>query len=539
MTTGTSPAGARAWGRSVVRTEVEGHPCLVYEERRHHVAELLLDARCWAKRTHIVHGNRRISFAAVEAGAHRIAARLRAAGVAPGDRVVLLAANSPEWIVAFWGVVQLGSVPVLTNAWWSRDEVRHTMNVVEPSLVLADVRRQTLLPAGMKVLDIDSLRDAVDAGSEAEPVQPPLVSEHAPAVILFTSGTVGAPKGAVLSHRAVIANLHNLMLITRRLGRDVPADAPGKVYLVTLPLFHMGGLQTIGSQLLTGGTMVFLADRFDPAEVLRLIEAERVNTWSPVPTMVGRVIDHPDTTIRDTSSLTTINIGGAALSQELIRRTRAVFPNLRRSVGTVYGLTEAGGTLTAGTGDDLANRPGCVGRPLPVVELRIAAPDADGVGEILARSPTCMSGYWKQEDSPIDADGWLHTGDLGRLDTDGFLFLVGRWKDIIIRGGENIAAVNVELCLLQHQDVAAVAVVGLPDPDFGEVVGAAIVPRHGSAPTIDALQTFARERLAHFEVPSRWWFVHELPTNAAGKVVKRELVREWSSRTDSPASESA
>lgn len=526
---GTIAARTYRWGRSVVRTEVEGHPCLVYAERRHHVAELLAEARRWADRTHIVHGERRISFAAVEAGAHRVAARLRGLGVAPGDRVALLAANSPEWVVAFWGAVQLGSLPVLANAWWSKSEVHDAIDLVEPAMVFTDARRQALLPANTNVIEIDSLREDVDATGEAAPVQPPAASEHDPAVILFTSGTVGAPKGAILSHRAVIANLHNMLLTTRRLPSDLPDDEPGRTYLMSLPLFHLGGLTTIGSQLLTGGTMVFLSSRFDPAEVLRLIEAERVRTWGGVPTMIARVVEHPDLAIRDTSSLRTINMGGASFSAQLVQRTREAFPSVRRSVGTVYGLTEAGGALTVVTGDDLANHPGCVGRALPVVELRIEAPDAGGVGEILARSPACMSGYWRQADSPLDADGWLRTGDLGRLDADGVLFVAGRSKDIIIRGGENIAALNVETRLMEHPDVEAAAVVGLPDPDLGEVVAAVIVPRSGSALTPEALQAFAAERLARFEVPSRWCFVNELPTNAAGKVVKRQLVQGWPS----------
>jgi long-chain acyl-CoA synthetase len=222
-------------------------------------------------------------------------------------------------------------------------------------------------------------------------------------------------------------------------------------------------------------------------------------------------------------------MGGAPVTPELVARTRAAFPNARRGVGTIYGLTESGGALTAGVGDAFADRPHSVGRPLPVVELRIAEPDASGVGEILARSPTVMSGYWGAPDDPIlDAAGWLRTGDVGRIDTDGYLYVLDRTKDVIIRGGENIAGPHVEDRLLAHEAVADVAVVGLPHPDLGEEVAAAVVLQPGRQVTTEELAAHAAAGLAHFEVPSTWWIRSEpLPVNAVGKVLKRELRATW------------
>jgi acyl-CoA synthetase (AMP-forming)/AMP-acid ligase II len=245
--------------------------------------------------------------------------------------------------------------------------------------------------------------------------------------------------------------------------------------------------------------------------------------------MIGRVIDHPDLSLRDTSSLRSVTVSGTHVSPQLIDQVRQAFPTARRNAGTIYGMTEAGGTLTAATGKDLASRPGTVGRPFPVVELKIKDPDSSGKGEIVARSPTNMTGYLgSAEPSVVDAAGWLHTGDIGRIDDEGYLFIEGRIKDVIIRGGENIACPNVEAALGQHPAVADVAVIGLPDDEFGEVVAAVVVLRDGVEVRADDLEAFASESLAYFEVPSRWWLRREqLPTNATGKVVKQALREAW------------
>jgi long-chain acyl-CoA synthetase len=291
----------------------------------------------------------------------------------------------------------------------------------------------------------------------------------------------------------------------------------------------MGGVQVVLSSLLTGGTLVFLEGGFDPAEVLRLIEVEQVRVWGGVPTMISRVLDHPDLRSRNTSSLATVTIAGTYVPVALLDRVRSAFPTARRSAGTVYGMTEAGGTLTASAGADMEGHPGTVGRPLPTVEVRICDPDPDGIGEIQARSPALMTYYWPQTDETVlTPDGWLRTGDLGRIDTDGLLYVVGRSKDIVIRGGENIACANVEMALASHAAVEQVAVVGLPHPDYGEEVGAAVVLRPGAEVDEDELRRFVAERLAYFEVPSRWWLRTEaLPTNATGKIVKPVLRAAW------------
>jgi long-chain acyl-CoA synthetase len=520
------------WGSEVERSAVGGHPCLVYRHRRRAVGEFLLDARRFADREYLVQGDRRITYGEHEGAVGRIAAWLRDVGVRPGDRVLLLGANRPEWIVAFFATVSVGAVAVPGNAWWSPAEVAHAVVTTEPRLVLVDGRRRKLLPdhLGGDVFDFDELRALIDGPGPPGALElTPPVAEDDPAVILFTSGTTGAPKGATLSHRAVIANPHNLLALTRRFPADVPLDAPPAVSLLTMPLFHIGGLQTVLVTLLTGGTLLFLDGRFDAGEVLRLIEVEGVTRWGCVPTMVARVLEHPDVAARDTSSLRSITMGGSPVAPELVARARAALPQARRGVGTAYGLSESGGVLTTGTGDDYAARPHSVGRALPVVELRIHQPGAGAAGEILARSPTVMSGYWGlPEDRTVDGEGWLHTGDVGRIDEDGHLYVLDRSKDVIIRGGENLASSHVEDRLLAHPDVAQVAVIGLPHPDLGEEVAAVVVVRAGTQPSVSDLHAHAAGGLAHFEVPTAWWIRSEpLPVNSVGKVLKRELRHSW------------
>ena len=247
------------------------------------------------------------------------------------------------------------------------------------------------------------------------------------------------------------------------------------VTLTSLPLFHIGAIQLLLLPYVTGSKLVFPEGKFDAGEVLRLIESERINVWGAVPTMVERVLAHPDLASADVSSVRTVGLGGSAVSPNLLERVAAAFPNAFRGASQVYGLSEAGGVLASGAPKDLATHKGSVGRVVPVAEIRIDEPNADGIGEIVARSPAVMHGYWGQtDDSVFTDDGWLRSGDLGWVDDDGFVYVTGRLKDLIIRGGENIAPAHIESCLLQHPDVREAAVVGLPHRDLGEEVGAVV-----------------------------------------------------------------
>jgi long-chain acyl-CoA synthetase len=515
------------WGTEVVR--LDAHPqCLVYANRWRTVRGFLDDARRWGEREYLIENERRLTFNQFLDCVETLSWKLRDEhGVRAGDRVLLLGANSVDWIVAFFAVLASGATIVSGNAWWSRKELDHALSVASPVLVITDNRRAPLVPAVWPVirlpLDLPSRQcDRLEA------LDGDLFDEELPAVILFTSGTTGAPKAASLSHRSVIANQQNFLVGTRRFPSELPADHEGAITLVTVPLFHMGGIQSILAALLTGGKLVLHVGRFDAATILPLIETEKIQSWGAVPTMVSRVIDHPDLALFDTSTLRSVTVSGTHVSPQMLEQVRHAFPSVQRKARTIYGMTEAGGTLTVATGKDLISRPGTVGRPFPVVELKIKDPDASGKGEIIARSPTNMTEYLGGSESCIDPAGWLHTGDIGRIDDEGYLFIEGRIKDVIIRGGENIASPNVEAAIREHPAVAEVAVVGLPDNEFGEVVAAVVVPRDGVQVTPHDLKAFASERLAYFEVPSRWWLRREpLPATATGKVVKQALREAW------------
>ncbi|MGE4337220.1 MAG: class I adenylate-forming enzyme family protein [Pigmentiphaga sp.] len=516
----------RRWGTDIVQEVVQGHSCRVYRDRPRALCDLLIDAQRWADRTLLVQGDRRLTGKGHLAAVARVAEILRRRGVRTGDTVMLQGFNHIEWVVAFWALQCIGATAALGNAWWSESETQSALELARPRLLIRERVLESEPASACETLLFADLRDIVDAGDDvALRIDP--VAEEAIAVLIFSSGTTGQAKGAMMSHRAVIANIHNLLRMTGRLPDDLDASHPGTVNLVTMPLFHQGGMQISLMTLLTGGRIVFLRGRFDPVEVLRLMQDEKVRAWGSVPTMVSRVVMHPDFASFETSSVSSIQMGGAPIPYELRAQVKACFPASGKRVGSMYGLTETG-VVATGVSVDVEGRPGCVGRPLPAAEIRIATPNAEGVGEIRVRSASATTGYLGDASPIADADGWIASGDLGRFDDEGRLYVVGRAKDMIIRGGENVASTHVERCLRTHPAVAEAAVVPLQHADLGEEVAAAVVLRPGAAVTAEALREHALAHLARFEVPSRWWLRQEaLPTNATGKVLKRQLIDDW------------
>jgi len=300
------------------------------------------------------------------------------------------------------------------------------------------------------------------------------------------------------------------------------------VSLLSLPLFHVGGIQQLTIAMATGGRLVFCTGRFEPARVAAMLAQERVRAWAAVPSMVSRLADHVEDTTTQLPDLYTINMGGGPVPEHVKARARAAFPHALRGIGTTWGLTETGGAVTSAAGTAVAARPGTVGRPLPTCEVRVAMAGSDGSGELLVRSPSVMLRYLGDADSPIDGDRWLRTGDIGWVDDDSYVYITDRVKDIVIRGGENVAAAHVEAAIGRSPLVREVAVVGLPHHDLGEEVGAVIFPHSDQAVDIEKIQAELRESLAHFEVPSRWWIrTKPFPRNATGKVIKASLRSEW------------
>lgn len=518
----TVTTSSELWGTEVVPGEYAGHRGLVYDTAPTCIPEAIAGTSRWDHRDFVVQGERRITHGELKAALPQAAAALTGRGVQPGDRVLILSYNSPEFMLAACAAWWMGAVGVYANRWWSEHELAHAVDLTKPVLALSD---GDAVP-GVETLHLGELRALLDAPDDFKAA----VDHHPsdpddPAIVLFTSGSSGAPKGVTLSHRSVVANQHNLLRRSRRLPQQLPDDAPQQVGLVCTPLFHVGGMSNILNNLITGGRIVLTRGRFDPGEILHLIEAERVGSWGGVPTMATRVLEHPDFESFDLSSLRSFPLGGAPLTPALLERLAKRLPQLqKRGLANTWGMTETGGFMTVAGNTDLRDRPGTVGRPYPNVELGIAEPDAKGTGEVLVRAPSVMLGYVGLDDGTIDEDGWLHTGDLGHLDEDGYLYLDGRSKDIVIRGGENIACAHVEQALLGHPAVVEAAVFGIPDEDLGEELVAAVVHRAGQAVDAEELRQHCRSQLAYFEVPAQWSVGDQpLPTLAGEKVDKKTV----------------
>jgi len=521
----------------LVEKERQGRSLRVYRNRPASLRQLLLASQGHGEAVHAVRGERRMTFAEHFAAASRLAVDLARRGVRPGDRVAILLDNRPEWLVGFWAATASGAVAVALNTWWSGDELQWGVSTAEPRVLLAERRllqRLGAVPDGVQVVTLED--DWPDDTGPVPDLPGPEPSEDDPALLFYSSGTSGVPKGVVLDHLAVVTNVQNAMFhgLTSMLRRgETPGGGGQNVSLVTVPLFHSSGLHgsaVVG--LATGTRLVFLESRFDPVEVMRVIEAERVTTWGSVPTMVQRVVDHPDVGRFDLSSVRQAGMGAAPAPVDLASKMTVVFPNAARSVSNGWGLSEATAIVTVGSGREWLDRPTAVGRPVPTndVEARDQSNRRLGtneVGELCVRGPIVMRGYWRDPDATaevLDEDGWLHTGDLGYVDDDGYVHITGRTKDVVIRGGENVYPVEVERRLALHPAVVDVAVVGVPDPDLGEVVKAVVQHEPGGAPEPAELAAWVAEGLARFKVPTIWELRTEpLPRNAGGKVLKQQL----------------
>lgn len=508
------------WGKEIATETVGGIPFRMYIDRPRRVERVLDFASRWGTRPHIIHGDRVVTFEDLHRGAVAKARQLTDLNIRRGDRVFILGWNSPEWVLNFWACLLVGAVPVLANAWWSETEIGNGLAALQPAMTLADDRCAARVPAGARRgpwgIDMTWWQQG-DAVTDDDGAR----GEEETALIIFTSGTSGQPKAVVLSHRALLARLQMTLHITRKLPHQID-ETVRDVTLITGPLFHVGGMQTLMRSVVVGDTLVLSEGRYDPAEVLASIERNKVNRWNVVPTMVTRLLDHPDVSRRDLSSLKSISIGGAPVHAELMQRIRTQLPSVSPRIPTGYGLTENGGQATAAAGSEVMEELGSTGKPLPCVELHFLSHPGLPDGEILLRSPTQMSGFFGLDESPIDAQGWLHTGDLGRLDDKGNLWITGRCKDMIIRGGENIAPAAIERALLNIPGVTEAAVFGMPHRDLGEEVMAVVVTDTDLTP--QQLQVQLRGQIASFAVPSRWRIQREpLPTNDTGKVDKKAI----------------
>ncbi|HEY7133443.1 MAG TPA: class I adenylate-forming enzyme family protein [Acidimicrobiia bacterium] len=513
--------------------DVLGEPMEVFVNRARSLRVLLERSARHGDAEYIVSGDRRVTYAQHLRAVASVAAALRERfGIGSGERVAILAANCPEWIVAFWATVSLGAVAVGMNGWWAGDEIRYGLADAEPKLLIADRRRLERLDGdpGVPVVEIDSEFDALWHHDPDAALPDVAIDEDDPALILYTSGTTGRPKGAVHSHRNVIAlvDVNTYNGARRAAASSGTRPVRGRAYL-TNPLFHVSGLHNGAIALLAqGATTVWHVGRFDPAVAMATMERERATSWSIVATTAWRVVNHPDAGRYDLSSLMHVGGGASPISGALQQRIREVFPNVAQRLGIGYGLTECTSLATIAGGGDLLANPDTVGRPVPMTELEIR--DADGrvlaegeEGEIHVRSPLVMLGYWRNPaatDAVILSGRWLRTGDIGSI-RDGQLFLAARRTDLILRGGENVYPAEIENCLEAHPGVRECAVLGVPHDELGQEVAAIVVPAPGASVTGTELAEHVGRHLAAFKVPSRWTVRDEpLPRNATGKLLR-------------------
>ena len=454
-----------------------------------------------------------------------------------GDRVAILAANTPEWIQSFWAITSLGAIAVAMNGWWTEDEIRHGLKLTTPKLLIADTKRAERITGdpGVPLVvfeeDFTELRDHAP-GAEL-PVTP--IDEDDAATILFTSGTTGRPKGAIITHRNFNAYLTCAFILGARDAFRFPADPddppkPTMLSLAASPLFHISGLHSCCVTAVASGMgHVWTTGRFDPEKVLQLTETYKITRLSGVTTQVWRIIEHPKFHEYDTSSVTAIGGGGSVWSPELLRACREALPHAERPVGVGYGLTECSGLATSASDDVLREHPESVGAAIPTCDLAIHDDDdnplPDGeIGNVMLRGPMVTPGYWDNPEATADTirpGGWLRTGDFGRIE-NGLLFLASRRTDLIIRGGENIYPVEIENRLDEHPAVREIVVLGVDHRELGQEVKAYVVPFDDAVVTTDELAAFVGETLAPHKVPTHWEIRTEpLPRNATGKILKQ------------------
>lgn len=473
-------------------------------------------------------------------------------GVQKGDRVAILSRNNPQWMMAFVAATSVGAVAVPMNAWWTTEELDYGFEDSGATVVVADRDRiERLLPIADKHgLQIVSIDDCDGLAVEHTPFAA-LVSEFAGqpmpsvevmpddhATIMYTSGSTGHPKGALSSHRGILSALYSWMLMgvaTKMLAGDTaPANKYPPAGLLTVPLFHCTASHSAFMLSVIVGRKLVIMHKWDPQEALRLIESERITWFNGVPTMSAELQAAAEASDRDISSLVDIMAGGAARPPDQVGKISGTFKRAAPGIG--YGLTETNALGAVNAGAFYVANPRSTGRAVPAVtEFRILGDDGRAVatgerGEVCIKSPANVLGYWNKPEATAEAfiDGWFHTGDVGYMDEDGFLYIVDRIKDIIIRGGENISCIEVEAAIYSHPAVSEAAVFGLPDERLGEIVGAAVVLREGADLTAEALREYLAVHLASFKIPAQLWFRHEaLPRIASGKIFKRQLKADY------------
>ncbi len=541
---------------------IRGIPTRTWKNAPPTLRDIFLNGRTFPDREFLVYEDDRATFEAFARATVTLAHQLSADGVKKGDRVAVIMRNLPEWPVAFWAGILVGAIVTPLNAWWTGPELEYGLadsgtkvaivdderldRIAEslpnlPDLQKIYVTRLPGAPTNTKVARLEDVIGAVNSWGDLPALPMPAVDiePEDDATILYTSGTTGRPKGALGTHRNMTSNVmaggiaavRNFVRAGQPLPESDPHKIPQRVGLLVVPMFHATGLSAnLGPTMNSGGKIVMMR-RWEPEQAMQLIEREKVQSTGGVPTIAWQLIEHPARSKYDLSSLVAVAYGGAPSAPELVRKIVEVFP--ASAPGNGWGMTETTATFTSHSGKEYEVRPDSAGPAAPVGEMQIRDP-ADGktvlapnaVGELWVKGPQVVKEYWNKPEATAETfvDGWLRTGDLARVDEEGFLFIIDRAKDMLIRGGENIYCVEVENVLYDHPDVMDAALIGRPHKTLGEEPLAVVHLKPGGTATEDELRSFVRERLAGFKVPVKVEFWPEtLPRNANGKIVKTEL----------------
>ncbi len=534
--------------------DIRGVPTRVWKHAPANLAQIVMLARAHGAREFTIHEDERVTYEAHYRAVVTLAAKLVEMGVRKGDRVALCMRNLPEWPVVFFAGVAVGAIVVPLNAWWTGAELEYGLKDSGSRVLFIDGERHARLTEHYGALpDLERIlvsRAAAplvgrarafeeligtphDWASLPEVALPPVdLLPEDDATIFYTSGTTGNPKGALGTHRNLITNIFSsgysgARTLLRR-GEEIPPPTP-KTILTCIPLFHVTACSAgMMGAVASGSTLIFMR-KWDAVRAMEIIEREKVHATGGVPTIAWQLLEHPARAKYDLSSLEMIAYGGAPSAPELVKRIYTEFGALP---GNGWGMTETMATVTQHSAEDYLNRPTSAGPPVPVAELKIM--DAEGehelpigeVGELWAKGPMIVKGYWNKPEETAESfrDGWVRTGDLARVDEEGFLFIVDRAKDIIIRGGENIYSSEVEDVLYAHPAVTDAALIGIPHRTLGEEPVAVVHLAPGKQASEAELQQWVRDRLAAFKVPVAIRFTRDtLPRNANGKILKKDL----------------
>ncbi|HCV36899.1 MAG TPA: AMP-dependent synthetase [Acidimicrobiaceae bacterium] len=554
----TAPGAPFSW--SVLN--VRGVPTRAYDSAPPNMAVLWQSSLAHADNDYIVFEDERITYAEAHTRVVALIAHLSANGIGHGDRVAIAMRNYPEWVLSYWAIISLGAAVVGMNAWWTGSEMEfglsdcgaralicdgERLERVRP--VLTDLREEgrlhVVVVRSEGILPDDAVHWDDSLAKRADLPTPPdvQINPEDDVCIFYTSGTTGRPKGAALTHRGAVSNLLNMAFwqVTTEVAeakaiaagtppsgshKEPGESEPGS--LLAVPLFHVTGCNCCLHPVTASGGKLVLMYRWSAEKALELIERERVSSFTGVPTMARELINSPDFAKRDTSSLAHLGGGGAAVQPDLVHK---IEEHLEGRPSTGYGLTEVNGVITINSAHWFLAKPESAGPPLPIMEAHIRDDEgttlpAGSTGQLWVRGANVFRGYLNRPEANAEVliDGWFDTGDIGYLDDDGFLFLVDRAKDMVLRGGENVYSAEVEAAIYEHPAVAEVAVFAVPDERLGEAVGVAIVLLPGVAMTVEDLRAHTAELIASFKVPEHVWFLTDpIPRNANGKFVKRQL----------------